>query len=416
MKPARTVSASTNGLVDTLIDELDQELKLGLHADLTRTGFARGVEPEEGQAGVDRNTRTIFGVAIATKGPALGHDMLLDDVFLDQLTEAGAALKQGVKARFDHPNMSSTSMGTAIGRFKQFRRAGDVVRADLHLLKSAEKAPEGNYPDYLMELAEEDPQSFGTSIVFANEPVEQLDEDGDPITDNKGHRLPQLARLKKLYAADVVDEPAANPNGFFSTSAQQQSLAGKITQFLDRYFARHGITLQPGPSTQEDSMSETNETPKKDVTAQTSDERSTPPAAHLSNEDILARERTRVAKIMKFGHQMKASPAMLNELVGSGASVEQAYEVIGDDAATRRFTDKEGTLAQLNANPNKSAGGPSDDTGEGKPVAGRTPQERWENEYLASKELQAEFETAQQYVTWRTFETEGRISLVSAKA
>ena len=263
-------------LTEELVDQLDQELKLGLKRDLYRSSFAVGLDSSPApnvRNGVDRESRTIFGVAVATDGPALGHQMDIDRTFLEQLVTAGNQAKQGIKARFDHPNASSTSMGTAIGRFKQFRKTGAIVRADLHLLKSAELAPEGNYPEYIMELALEDPQSFGTSIVFSGKPEYILEADGTRKKGGDGKPLNPRARLEKLYAADVVDEPAANPGGFFH-ALSHDSLAAKITAFLDRYFAQKGILAAPQAVARQE-LGEKAWLPPKDLNAMTDEERET---------------------------------------------------------------------------------------------------------------------------------------------
>jgi hypothetical protein len=84
-------------------------------------------------------------------------------------------------------------------------------------------------------LAENDPEAFGTSIVFEHDyEAEQLfeDEHQEEFTytnyrgeESKGYRFKspdpdnvnnyRHVRLSELYAADFVDEPAANPNGLF---------------------------------------------------------------------------------------------------------------------------------------------------------------------------------------------------------
>jgi len=129
--------------------------------------------------------------------------------------------------------------------------------------------------------------------------------------------------------------------------------------------------------------------------------------------DALKSERERISKITKFANQMQCKPEMVQALIDSGASVEAAYEQIGDDATARQVTAKELLLAQLNTNPNASAGGPID--GKSEADEALTPEDRYKKEFAASKDLQAEFATVGQYIAWRTFEVEGRIRLVGAK-
>ena len=75
-----------------------------------------------------------------------------------------------------------------------------------------------------MDLAVEDPGMFGASIVFDLDRGEMerfkakyTDKEGtftSPDEDN-ARQYPH-ARLSKLYAADLVDDPAANADGLFS--------------------------------------------------------------------------------------------------------------------------------------------------------------------------------------------------------
>lgn len=180
----------------------------------------------------------IQGVAIVTRGEALGHGYWLDGSFLDQTQTALGNMtrsdQHGAKARFTHPDMSSDGMGKKLGRFRYGKRDGDIVRGNLHFYASAHKTPEGDLAGYVMSLAEEDPRGFGTSIVFmhdwpaelefavAHGAVEKEDEMGkyldtsafsSPDPDNVNGYI--HARLAELLAVDVVDDPAANPGGLF---------------------------------------------------------------------------------------------------------------------------------------------------------------------------------------------------------
>ena len=75
----------------------------------------------------------IKGVSIATEGEIKGHGVWADSKFLSQIVEKGKEYEKGVKARFGHPNMSSTDLGTYLGRFKNFRKEGDQAIADLYI-------------------------------------------------------------------------------------------------------------------------------------------------------------------------------------------------------------------------------------------------------------------------------------------
>ena len=110
-------------------------------------------------------------------------------------------------------------MGRHLGRLKDVRVEGEKVIGDLHFAQSAHATPEGDLAEYVMKLAEEDPAAAGLSIVFEHDQeAEQKfmtkfsgDSFMSPDEDNV-RNLPHV-RLAKLRAADIVDEPAANPEG-----------------------------------------------------------------------------------------------------------------------------------------------------------------------------------------------------------
>ena len=162
------------------------------------------------------------GVSLISRGEALGHDMWIDSETLSQVVD-GFDNEKGLKSRFTHPSMSSDGMGRMLGRIHDVRLSGDKVIGDLHFNESSHSTPEGDLAEYVMLLASEDAEAAGLSIVFEHDPeaetefinthsmTEGVFESPDELnTANYPH-----VRLAKLRAADVVDEPAANPDGFF---------------------------------------------------------------------------------------------------------------------------------------------------------------------------------------------------------
>jgi hypothetical protein len=146
----------------------------------------------------------------------------------------GGAKKQGLKARFGHPNMCSTALGTFIGRFKNFAVDGDQVRADLFMSASAKETPHGNLYDYVLNMAKNEPDVFGTSIVFTPGRTYRRDDEGNKViveSFDAGNDEPVFVECDALHACDAVDEPAAN-DGLFSKFSQE-TLAGQVTEFLD---------------------------------------------------------------------------------------------------------------------------------------------------------------------------------------
>lgn len=149
------------------------------------------------QGRVDREANVIRGVAVITKGPALGHGMFVDDTTLQQVVEQAKTYSGGLKVKLDHTNSASE----IVGYLREFRIDGESVRADLHLLRSSPRR------EYILELAETIPDTFGLSIAFSGSD-EKLGEKW-------------FARCAEIYSADIVSEPAANPSGLFQAGETQ---------------------------------------------------------------------------------------------------------------------------------------------------------------------------------------------------
>jgi hypothetical protein len=207
-------------------------------AEYLRSSTAKGItatespiDPKGGKFGAG----LIRGASAIAAGEALGHGFWLDSELLDQV-HAALNSADGLKSRFTHPDLSADGMGKQLGRVYAGERAGDRVTVDLHLLESAHDAPDGDLAGYVLSLATEAPQDFGMSIVFSRDraaeqafealhTVDQVFTDpdsGEQLT-RKVFRSPdpantkhlRHARLQALHAVDVVDDPAANPDGLF---------------------------------------------------------------------------------------------------------------------------------------------------------------------------------------------------------
>jgi hypothetical protein len=193
--------------------------------DLFRTDVARG-----GGVRIDRENAIIKGFAVVTKGITKDERGEFDDEALESIVSLGNQAKLGVKSRFGHPNMSSTALGTFLGRVKNFLRDGNIVRADLHIDKTAFDTPDGDLAGYVLNLAQSDPEMFGASMVIHWDAEERNDlEAGE-------ENLPPFIRVTKLLSVDVVDDPAAN-NGFFGHLFFRDSVipSSEMTLFLDKF-------------------------------------------------------------------------------------------------------------------------------------------------------------------------------------
>ena len=207
-------------------------------------------------ARVDREAHIIYGVSAAQAVEALGHDMLLDGRSISQIVEHGNAARNGVKSRFTHPGLSSTGLGKYLGRMRDFRQEGDKAVADLHLADSAFRTPEGDLGNYVMDMAENDPDMFGMSVVIKGKRVWTL-SDGSELdgVDGAGNPIarPALAltdvpvvRVRQLLAVDAVDEPAANRDGLFAARHlwATNSLSQEAFEDIDEYLGGAGVTPQ----------------------------------------------------------------------------------------------------------------------------------------------------------------------------
>ena len=209
------------------------------------SSFLFNVPPES----VDEDAGVIRGAAIVTEGEARGHDVWLDSEFINETVKQGNARKQGLKVRFGHPTMSSTALGTFLGRAKHFRTDGVIARADIFLSNEAKDAPQGDLYTYTLGMAQNESDMFGTSIVFTpgaeyrrnnkGEKVFPPGYDGDRETRERQRDAWNKAGPKtyatcaELMASDLVDDPAAN-SGLFS-AWNSGTLAQQVSEFLDTH-------------------------------------------------------------------------------------------------------------------------------------------------------------------------------------
>lgn len=141
---------------------------------------------------IDRASHTICGVSVITEGAAKGHKLQIDSRTLEQVRDGMSQFSGGLKVKIDH----GSGAGSIVGALRNGRIDGKQLRADLHLLKSSP------HKEWVMEMAETMPDSFGMSISFSG-----VNEEAGDI---------RLARCHEIYSCDIVDQPAANPTGLFS--------------------------------------------------------------------------------------------------------------------------------------------------------------------------------------------------------
>lgn len=304
------------------------EIDLKKEVSVFRGPISRGLAASE-ESPIDRTggkfgAGLIRGFSVITRGEALGHGMFVDQEMLSQVADAiNASGGHGIKSRFAHPDMSGDGIGKMTGKSFDAKVVGDQAFSDLHLLQSAHTAPDGDLAGYVMDLADEAPEDFGTSIAFIRDTdaeeafvnanlveYEAPDYNGKIVKkkrfaspDPKNTKNLRHTRLKKLKAVDVVDDPAANPAGMFHSGPfdllengdaaiefalgltevepDMTSLgidAARLRGFVQRFSQRRGIEFSVKEPEMSDKEVKPNETEQKPADAKPADK----PAETLS--------------------------------------------------------------------------------------------------------------------------------------
>ena len=322
---------------------------------ITDASLFRTVKTESQPSKVDRKANIIFGASLMQAGDLNDGDSrpwTVDSKTLDQASKLANKSRNGLKARFTHPNMSADGMGSYLGRWKNVRVDGDTLRGDLHIADAAFTSPQGDLGTYVMDLAESDPEAFGVSLATRLDSEDmrkhERQSDGGP----ESPRWPM--RFSDIRAGDVVDEPAATRGGLFDMStpdlrnlpaqatallstyfgdAEPDVVRARINSFLDRYFAN-----------KEPDMAEATEPATTAVTEPTAP--AAPPAAELSaaaptadvatttTTDFAAIERDRCKKIRALV-DLAGVPEKFNLFVDNNFSVEETQAALRDIVAKK---------------------------------------------------------------------------------
>jgi hypothetical protein len=192
-----------------------------------------------GNVGVDRESKTIKGYVVAQTGdfktPGRGA---FDQSSLSKMVELWP--EDGLKSRFHHPTMSNDGLGKFLGRAVNPRIDGDKLRADLVLNPSSFSTPAGNLGEYVLTLAETDPEAFSSSLVLQADKTYTMDDQNRPKRDANGDKYSPHWMPTKLHASDVVDTGEA-VDGFLSVELNEGELPDaavrKASEVLDTVFA-----------------------------------------------------------------------------------------------------------------------------------------------------------------------------------
>jgi hypothetical protein len=134
--------------------------------------------------------------------------MYVDMQTLREVKACAEEYKGGVKVNLNH----GADIEGIVGYADNFRIVGEKLLADINLLKSSP------HREYVYEISEKLPDAFGVSIEFAG-PLREID----------GKRF---ASCEELFAAAIVQTPAANATGLFSFQARA-SRVDKFSQQME---------------------------------------------------------------------------------------------------------------------------------------------------------------------------------------
>ena len=210
---------------------------------------------------IDEENEVLHDVQITLEGEALGHGVWLDREFCEAVAEQGNATGDvGLKVRYGHPAMCSDAIGTELARAKNFRVVdvertvdGNSVKcagvvADVHLLKSAHSAPQGDIAKHVLETAKEDPKQFGQSIVFTYADWVVKDKDGNRHSYKEEVSEPYAKWRKENPDADIEDCWAKSDEltkawSEKSADGKEYAVLGKLlgSDFTDTPAATDGI-------------------------------------------------------------------------------------------------------------------------------------------------------------------------------
>jgi hypothetical protein len=148
-------------------------------------------------------TGVVRGVSLITGGiEAVGHGLHTDQTTVKQTVEVCAKFGR-IKVKLNHGG----GVQDVVGFIDGFRVEGNQAKGDLHLLPSHPQTA------FIRGLIETQPELFGLSLSFSR---------GIEERDGK-----QFVRVLDVLSCDLVDRPAANPNGLFG----QGELPGSTKNF-----------------------------------------------------------------------------------------------------------------------------------------------------------------------------------------
>tara|TARA_R100000541_G_scaffold26959_1_gene36295 strand:+ start:435 stop:1619 length:1185 start_codon:yes stop_codon:yes gene_type:complete len=201
---------------------------------------------------IDSEAGIIYGVKEASLGLNKNGYYFTEDL-LSSLAEQGNA-GEGIKARFGHPTQGLESLGTYIGRKKNFRIENGSLYADLFLdpLTKDTLVNGTSTFNFIIQMAKNNPDMLGCSVVFQAS-LSETEIEGET------QLVPSLV---KFTASDLVDEPAATDHLFNSKSINNSDMnkLQKAIEVLKLSFNTALETLNNEEAPQNEVVSEVVET------------------------------------------------------------------------------------------------------------------------------------------------------------
>jgi hypothetical protein len=172
-------------------------------------------------------------VSLITGGiEAAGHGLYIDDKSIEDAMRL--LLGKSLRAYLKHDGAGTDRLGQEIGFFSGIYRDGQKIKAKSFEFLESFKREAGATYDKLVELAQKVPDQFGVSLVLEYRPVWVM-ADGTEIPAMLGDSAPSGAirsapsmRIANVMSADLVQRPAANPNGLLSVD-ESKSLQTSMT-------------------------------------------------------------------------------------------------------------------------------------------------------------------------------------------
>lgn len=214
--------------------------------------FAKGTAAEN----IDQENGILRNVVMAQVGEAKGHGFHLEQEFISDLIayDNKHHKQSGVKARFGHPSLSDTTMGSQMGIFRNFSVDGERAVADLHLLEAAELSPSNpGMRSWMLKMAEERPDFVMSSIVFKPGAYYQRDDKSkkrycycyEEYQDEEGYKRQRWVGPRKEFGKVFVEfgkkgehfytdlvEAGAATDSLFSQQFNRDKFAVRAVEFV----------------------------------------------------------------------------------------------------------------------------------------------------------------------------------------